>query len=434
MTKYCCILAAIVLAAGISGCTQGGDAANKSTGTAAAVAPIEREIVIPVEAEQPARGTISAYFETTSRVVAENRIEVTTKASGTCMELNAEEGDAVAEGQLLAVLHQPELLQALSAAEIQVPHQKVEFERTQKGFNLGLNSQAELDAARASYEQAKSNVEQQRVQVDNLTIRAPISGVITARNIQIGQLIPAGQSVFTMVDPQSYVLRITPPEQELPRLRPGQVAQVNIDALGGKLYEAHVRRINPAVDRLTGTVEVVLDFDKKTREQLVDAAFARVRLVMETHEDALLVPKDAIVEENARDYLFIVRPPKDDGATTTAAAIGIDAGEAAPAVDTATDAAAARVAERIEVQVGLEDKQNAEILSGLEDDDLVVTIGQHNLKTGTKIDVTNMDAALTANIDKDADEALQEARARREAEEQEGGDGRRGRGRMRRIH
>src|SRR5690606_38244849 len=102
------------------------------------------------------------------------------------------------------------------------------------------------------------------------------------RNIQMGQLVQAGQAVFSMVDPQSFILTITPPEQELPRLRPGQVAQVNIDALGGKLYEARVRRINPAVDRLTGTVEVILDFDRATREQLVDAAFARVRLVMET--------------------------------------------------------------------------------------------------------------------------------------------------------
>jgi membrane fusion protein (multidrug efflux system) len=424
MTRYTYVLAAILLA-GVTSCNRTGDANPKDSSTAAATAPVEREIVIPVEAELPSRGSISAHFETTSRILAENRVEVTTKTSGTCVELHAEAGETVQEGAVLAVLTQPEILQALSAAEIIVPHRKVEYERALKGLSLGLNSQAELDAARASYEQAKSTVEQQRVQVDNLTIKAPISGVITARNILVGQLIPAGHSAFSMVDPQSYILMITPPEQELPRLRPGQVAQVNIDALGGKEYEARVRRINPAVDSVTGTVDVVLDFDAETRGQLMDAAFARVRLVMETHDDALLVPKDSIVEENARKYLFLVRKPE---AASTPAADAAAAADAPPAAETPGAAAPAAVsdttslasvAERVEVRAGLEDKDHVEILSGLTDQDLVVTVGQHNLKSGSKVDVMNIEDALMARMDLNADDALKEARAKREAEEQE---------------
>ena len=439
MTKSVYALAAAVLVAGFSGCTLTGDASSKAGDSASGTGPVEREIVIPVEAQPPTRGSISAYFETTSRIVAENRVEVTTKSSGTCVELLAEEGETVQEGHVLAVLQQPEAKQALSAAEIQVPHRKVEFERAQKGFSLGLNSQSELDAARSTYEQAKSSVEQQRVLVDNLTIRAPINGVITARNVQQGQLVPAGQSVFTMVDPESYILRISAPEQELPRLHPGQVALVNIDALGGKQCEARVRRINPAVDRATLMFDVVLDFDPEIRAQLMDAAFARARLIMETHDNALLVPKDVIVEENARKYLFLVRPPKDAGAQTaqqpeTPASTDPAATPQDGTVATAqNDAAAAAIAERVEVQVGLEDKDHVEILSGLRDDDLVVTVGQHNLKTGTKIDVLNTADAIVAKIDVDADEALQDARAKRESEEQQGPTEQRRR-RGRRMH
>jgi membrane fusion protein, multidrug efflux system len=409
-------LVALVLAAGLSACSQPGDAKQKETAKST-IGGIERDIVTPVEAEWPKRGTIAAYFETTSRIMAENRVEITTKISGTCIEIRAEEGDLVREGQLLAVLDQPEAHQALAAAEIQVPHRKVEFERATKELSFGLTSQAAADAARASYEQALANVRQQRVQVDNLTVRAPITGVITARNVQMGQVVPMGQPIFSMVDPESYILRITPPEQELPRLRRGQLAHVNIDALGGRLYEATVRRINPAVDAMSGTIEVVLDFDKAIQEQLMDAAFARVRLVMETREDVLLVPKDAIIEENARKYVFVVHEQEEQdadagpvAASTVAETAAMDALEGAPQRVTA-------VAERVEVRVGLEDREHVEILSGLDDAALVITLGQHNLKAGSRITVTNIEDALLANAGLDADAALAVARQKRESAE-----------------
>lgn len=67
-----------------------------------------------------------------------------------------------------------------------------------------------------------------------------------------------------------------------------------------------VRRTNPSVDPVRGTVKVLLDFEDRVRERLREAAFARVKLVKETHDDALIVAKDAIVGENTRKYLFVI--------------------------------------------------------------------------------------------------------------------------------
>lgn len=375
--------------------------------TTAALIP---EVVVPVEASKPTRGNIATYFETTTRVEAERLVDVSAKASARCSALLAEVGDLVKSGQVIAELEREEAQALYQQSDVQVRQNKTSYELAQKQFEEGLGPKVEMDNARYAYEQSLATLESQKLQLENLTIRAPIDGVVTSRTIQEGMLVSTGTQVFRIVDPSSFILTISPPERELPRLEVGQKAKVTIDAMRGKEFEATIRRINPSVDPVSGTVKVLLDFDDDVRKVLRESSFARVKLVMATLQNVLLAPKEALIEEEGRQYVFVVRPApeKEDGPAPAAGE------ESAAAADT-KDAGETFVAERVEVRAGLEDTNRVQILSGVTEDDLLITNGQYTLKAGTKVRVTNLHDEVWQNAKLPADEALAAAEKRREA-------------------
>lgn len=379
------------------------------------------EIVIPVQAELPHRGDISLHFETTSRVEAENRVQVVAEAVGECKKVLVDEGDHVKAGDLLAELDTKEMEATLGQTEVQVRQSRTSYEIAERSLAEGIGSKAERDNAKFAYEQSLASQRMQKVQLEKLSVRAPINGVVTKRNLQLGQLIASGGAIFQIVDPNSFILSINPPEKELARLQIGQAAKVIIDAIGNEEFEAHVRRINPGVDSATGTVKVTLDFDSNTRAKLREAAFARVRLVLETHKEALLVAKDAIVEENARKYLFVVGTPKEaPNATDPTKSDSASAdpkrtdssGEAAPATSIEKAIKAKFTAERMEIETGLEDSNYVEVLSGISDGDHIVTLGQHTLKPGSVITLTDANTEIQQRAELSAEAALQQAKER----------------------
>ncbi|HOS03557.1 MAG TPA: efflux RND transporter periplasmic adaptor subunit [Candidatus Hydrogenedentes bacterium] len=378
------VLGGLALAAvwGLGGCGGSMEAPTSKASPAPAAASASQGAVsseTPVETGRPERGSISAYYETTSRIQAETFVDVVAKGVGRCVSTHVEEGDRVAAGALLAELDKQEAQAALGQAEVQVRQTKSKYEIARKSVVEGLMAPVEEENARFAYEQALAAREVQSVQLANLTVRAPISGIVTKKNIQIGMLVSSGAPAYTIVDPGSYRLVINPPEKLAPRLRLKQEARVSLDAVQGEDFSAIVERINPAVDSASGTVKVTLGFDRAMLDRIKEGAFARVRLVLETKENALLVPKDAVGEENARKYVFRVRP-----------ASGSDGDRL--------------VAERVDIAVGLEDSNRVEVLSGVSEEDSIVVLGLEALKPGTPVRVTDS-AQEIAQSKRKADEA-----------------------------
>jgi len=394
--------------------------------------PQDVEIVIPVKAELPRRGDISAHLETLTHVEAENRVQVMAEGVGECLDVKIEEGDYVKEGQILAELDKTEMLATIGQTQVQVRQTKTAYDRAAALAEDGLGSEAERDNAKFAYEQALASLEMQQVQLSKLTIRAPIGGLLTQKLVQPGQMVSTGSPVFTIVDPQSFMLVINPPEAEMQKLKPGQRAKVFIEAVGEE-FEAAVRRINPNVDPVSGTVKVILDFDRETRKKLHEAAFARVRLVMDTHHDALLVPKDAVLEENARKYVFVVDQEQTEPDDEEAAAGETDAGTESETEkpddtgkpedsekETDGEEKPAFVAKRVEIKTGFEDSNFIEVVDGVGDASLIVVLGQHTLKPGSRVTVTNANDEILARAGLSAEQALAAAKKRREEAAQSG--------------
>jgi len=440
MRNWLTILVLALLAGSVVGCDIVGRKAKSKDAEdeAEKTAEEETEIVIPIEVDHPGRGDISSHFETTTRVQAENRVQVPSEGVGECTAVHVEEGDRVAMGEVLAALDTTDIRLTIGQGEVQVRQTKTSYDIAEKSLKEGIGSKAERDNAKFAHEQAVAALEAQKVQLEKQTVTAPIAGIVTMRAVQAGQFVATGTPLFAIVDPASFMVTISPPERELSRLRVGQVAKVTIDALGNEEFAATVRRVNPNVDPMSGTVKVTLDFDEETRSRLREAAFARVRLVMETHENALLLSKDAVVEENARKYVFVVvekeaeaQEPEEaeaeageekteapEGAKDTEAEAGEDA-EAATGEGDEEDAEPVLVANRIEVQTDLEDSDFVEVVSGIDDESLIVVLGQHTLKSGARVRITNAAAEIQAKSGLSAEDALEAAKAKQEAKAKE---------------
>lgn len=402
--SLCCILGTALLA-GLTGC----DRSDKGT-VSAVNSEKPAKTAFLVEASQPERRDVSEYLTATGNITAENQVEVLAKGTGHCLSILVEEGDTVEKDQVLAELEKAEMEVQIAQSAVSVSQQKTTYNRADAGFKQGIISAAERDNAKFSSQQAEASLEMQKVQLTYLTIRAPISGVVTKRALQEGMLVSTGMPVFRIVDPSSFILPIFVTERSLPRLRIGQEARVTIDSSGDREFIARVRRINPGVDAQTGSVKVVLDFDEKDHPYLRESAFTRFSLVMDTHRDVLVVPKDAIVEENARRYIMVAQR-------------GVAVAEAPVAgADTAPPSAAPApevpewVAARVEIDTGLEDSNYTEILSGIDDQTLVITLGQQTVNEGDGVEIGNLEKTLQSRGEQSADDALEQVRTEKEAE------------------
>ena len=367
----------------------------------------DSEVLIPVEASTPVRGDISAYFETTTRVESEKKVEVVAKGSGQCLTVAVDEGETVKEGEVLARLETEELEAQIRQSRVNVDQSQFQMETAEEQLHEGIISPFEARNARFGYEQALATLHLQELQLSHQTIHAPISGVVTLKNIQAGQMVAPGTPIFRIVDPASYILPIMPPEKELPRLEVGQQAKVSIDSVKDREFLAEIRRINPSVDPMSGTVKVVLDFEESARPYLREGSFARVRLIMETHDDVLLIQKDAVLEENARKYLMIVEEREVPVTVPAEEAETAQAAEPAQAAETApahTEMKTRLTARRVEIQTGLEDSDYIEVTEGIGPDTQVVTLGQHTLKPDALVKITTAQAEIDAMDEKAGDE------------------------------
>lgn len=389
-----CVMSTVSLLSGCSTPVEGTITATNESRTSTI-------FVAPVQASLPKREEIASFFETTSRVEAQNRVDVLSKGAGVCVQVGVEVGDVVKEGQVLVQLEKDELEAQTRQARVSVQQQKTAYEIAERSFNEGIGASVERDNMRFAYEQAKAALELSELKLRNQTIYAPIGGIVTQRIVQQGMVVSPGMPICTIVDPTSYILPINVPEKEISRLTIGQEAQARIDAFPDRVFTARVSRINPSIDPLSGTIRVILDFDESDKPLLRDAAFARVKLVMETRPNALLVPRSAVLEDESRKYVYVLE--QVDESTINK--------EQFPGLNNRK----LYMARRQEITTGLEQNDFVEAIQGLTEDTMIVTMGHHALKQDTYVVVTNIDEELAFRHTMSLEEALAAAKIKRDA-------------------
>ena len=350
-----------------------------------AAAPAKQAEVnsVPVEVALAQRAPISANYSGTATIVADHEAQVVAKTSGVLKKLYVEEGATVKAGQLLAEIDDADARSKLAQAEAQVHKSEATFAHAEAAIPKQLIPQFEYEQDKFDLAEKRAAREGAELQLAYTRILAPVDGVIAERSVKVGNMIQANQNVFRIVgmDPLQAVLNV--PERQLGILKAGQAVQLEADALAGRKFEGTILRIAPVVDPGSGTFRVTCQFHDQSGT-LKPGMFARIDVVYDHRDDALTIPRSALVEEDGETAVFVVDnapppvPAKKDKADKSDAKVA-DA-KVAPAVP-------GFVAHRKLVKVGYSDGDRIEIRGGLDEGNRVITVGRNAVRDGTAVQV-----------------------------------------------
>ncbi len=329
------------------------------------------EEAVPVEVVEVGRGKIESVLKFSTNLEAENDVQVYSEAARRVRELLVEEGTEVRRGQVLLRLQDDEQRTALARAESQLNKAKREYQRQTNLFEQQLISEEAFNDVTYNLEQLELALADARRQLGYTEVRAPISGTVTSRLVNVGDQITVNQHLFDIVDFDSIVARIYVPEKELHRIRPNLEARVFAQAAGDdEPRTGTVDRIAPRVDPRSGTVKVTVAIPRN--QALLPGMYVTVELITAVDEDALLVPKKALVYD--ADQIFVFRPKSVKGPE----------GEDELRV------------ERLLLRAALEDRDHIEPDGVLEEGDRIVIAGQAGLKDGSLIRLAGEKPAASA--------------------------------------
>lgn len=338
---------------------------------------------IPVEVASANHQSVTAHYSGTATLEAVGDAQVVSKTTGIVLKMLVEEGMRVQKGQLLAMLDDDLARNKLAQATATLRKAEAAFDKAEKGFALKITPRADYDRDKYDLENQRAVVGGAQLDLSYTRIVAPISGVIAKRSVKLGNLVQTNQTLFEIVDMDPLQAVLNVPERDLDTLKPGQPVRMKVDALTGKTFDGTIARIAPVVDAASGTFRATCEFRDATRT-LMPGMFGRIEVAYDQRHDALVVPRDAIVEEDGESSVFVVEPaPAKPAAAPVAKA---KPGEAV-AAERAKAAVPLFVAKRRIVKTGYADGDRIEIRDGLQDGERVITIGRNAVRDGTEVQV-----------------------------------------------
>ena len=280
------------------------------------------------------------------------------EVGGRVSQVLFKDGQRVKKGQLLVQfddqLPAAQVMQATAELSIAQANHK----RNQELVAQNFISKRSLDESDASLQVAQAKLSLAQATLQRLKVVAPFDGVAGLRQINVGDYLKDGADMVNIEDIEAVLLDFRLAERFQAKVKPGQKAQVTLDALPGRKFTAVIQAVDPLIDANGRSVGVRGCIDNR-QMQLRPGMFARVNAVFGERADALIIPEEAIVPQGGRSTVVKVvsGPNKDE-----------------------------LVSERVTVKIGLRQPGKVEILEGLSLDDSVVIAGQQRLqKDGTLV-------------------------------------------------
>jgi membrane fusion protein, multidrug efflux system len=306
---------------------------------------------VPVELASVESRDVPSFFVGTATIEAEQRADILSKVAGTVQRLHVEEGEDVRAGDVLLEIDAAEPAARLLETRVRLESLERELERVSALHEKGLASDREFEDQKLQVEQARAQLEVGQIAVDWATVRAPFAGRITARSVDVGQTVTVGTPLVSIADLDPLLARVYMPEKQVERVQLGQDVQIVPESQPTETFAGRVDLIAPVVDPRSGTVKVTVAL-AGSPDRLRPGAFVRALIKTDVHEDALVVPKRAVVSEGGDSFVF---------------------------------RCVADSVLKVRVETGYTDDRYAEVVSGLTMSDRVVTVGQGGLRHGTHV-------------------------------------------------
>lgn len=330
------------MAAVLAGCGNSQKKAGAASEATAATQAIKITTVTATKTEVPQ----TEVYSSTIQANAVNNIAP--QSSARIQKINVEVGDFVSRGQILAEMDRVNLDQA----RMKMINDSTEYMRLKGLFEEGGVSQSDYEAMELQYSVSKSSYDNL---VENTVLRAPISGVITARNYDRGDMYSMGSPIYVLqqITPVKILVGVT--ESDYTKVKVGQEVSLTVDAFPDRTFKGRVNRLYPVMESASHTfnVEVVVTNSDRV---LRPGMYARVTISFGSNLSVTL-PDEAVVKQlgSGQRYVYIL---SGDGTVRSS-----------------------------EVTLGKHDGETYEILSGVEEGDVVAVGGSANLKDGSKVEV-----------------------------------------------
>jgi membrane fusion protein, multidrug efflux system len=341
-------LAALVTLAGCGG-SGDGDAAragrgpNGPGGDMGRAIPVAARIAEPVELEVVLRGS--------TNLRAREQVEVLPKQNGVIARVMVEEGAVVRAGQPLAVLDAEEWRLQARQSDARATAARDALERGRALAAQGMLADQEIERLRSEAAVAAADRDLAQLRLRNATIVAPMSGVVTHRYVERGQLVNTTTRAFAVADVSRLEADVGVPERDAARVSVGQTARIRVEGTGAAV-QGRVARVRPVVDPASGTVQVTVEVNPQQAGGLRAGQFVNVDIITETLDRRIALPRTAVLVDGAAPRVYLV----EDG----------------------------RAVER-EVALGTSQGDQVEIRTGVSTGDTVVVVGQDNLRQGLPV-------------------------------------------------
>lgn len=370
MTRFTFAILSLLLLTAMAGCRSGSHEVGKGENTPVIAAKDLLLVTVKTEATPETAELSGAVRAGISAVVA-------ARIPGTVAALRVQEGDRVARGQVVAVLDAAETVASAAVASAGVEEARralneayarrqladSTFGRFERLYNEQAVTRQEFETrqnerelahqgvarAEARLNQARESSKAAATMAGHTRVTAPVTGIVTSRKVDLGTTVFPGQPLLTIENEQSYQLELTVPESLSLKVKAGMPAQVSLDALA-KPWEARITEVVPAADPGSRTFIAKIPLHRKG---IRSGLFGRGIVVLDTRTTAMLLPAGAIVEHGGLTSVWVVAPDN-------------------------------RLRMRL-VKVGRIAHDRAEILSGLQDGERVVTAGLNRVAEGAMV-------------------------------------------------
>jgi membrane fusion protein (multidrug efflux system) len=319
------------------------------------------EAVTTIVAQQQAW---PATFSAIGTVAAVQGVTVSADLPGTVARILFDSGQSARAGEVLALLDTRQEQAQLAAFEAQRELAHLTFDRMQGLLNERVISRAEFDRATAEYRQTDAQVEEIRAVIQRKTIRAPFSGILGIRQVNLGQYLAGGDGLVTLQSLNPIYVNFGVPQQSAGQIPVGRAVRITTDDVAGVEWAGRVTAIDSLVDEATRNIQVQATL-ANPNGRLRPGMFVQTEVVLGPTQTAVALPASAISYAPYGDAVFVVTELEDD------------------------EGKRYRGVRQRFVKTGAARGDRVAVLSGVKSGDEVVTSGVFKLRNGAAVLVNN---------------------------------------------
>jgi RND family efflux transporter MFP subunit len=299
------------------------------------------------------KGRVSAVNSLVGTVVANHDVAIASEAAGKVVAVHAEVGDYKKKGDVLLQLDDELRQAALTAAEVTYNKAKKDLDRFESLSNEHTVTDQQLENARWAFKSAEAQYITAKRQFEDTRIKTPISGIVTARNVDLGANVQPNNIVANVVDLATLKVKINISEADAFHLHAGDAVDVSTDVYPGVIYAAKIQSISAKADEVhTYPAEVILQ--NSAEHPLKAGMFARVSFHSAGQDSVMMIPRMALVGSAKNSQVYVIQ----NG-----------------------------IARLRSIAIGSEVGTNLQVISGVNAGEKVVVNGQVNLKDSTAVTI-----------------------------------------------